>query len=64
MSGVSAGEAAETDRGHQSAGAGAVRRCCKHETVVEIGPGGGGLPRVWEEAREESMHGSAARACC
>lgn len=39
-------------------------RTCKHETVVEIGRGGSGLPRVWEEAREEPVHGSAARACC
>lgn len=25
-------------------------RYCKHESVVEIGPGGGGLPRVWAES--------------
>lgn len=30
-------------------------RCCKHETVVEIGPGGGGLPRVWAAAGEEQQ---------
>lgn len=41
-------------------------RQCKHETVVEIGPGGGSLPRVWAEAGEEpaSAPQSLARACC
>lgn len=41
-------------------------RCCKHETVVEIGPSGGGLPRVWAAAGEEtaSVPQSLAGACC
>lgn len=41
-------------------------RQCKHETVVEIGPGGGGLPRVWAETGAEpaSAPQSLARACC
>ena len=41
-------------------------RQCKHETVVEIGPCGGGLPRVWAETGAEpaSAPQSLARACC
>ena len=37
-------------------------RCCKHETVVEIGPGGGGLPRVWAAAAVVTFTGRGAVA--
>lgn len=39
-------------------------RQCKHETVVEIGPGSGRLPRVWAEVEEPPVITSVAQLCC
>lgn len=41
-------------------------RQCKHETTVNITPGGGRLPKVWTAAGEEpaSAPQSLAQACC